>query len=175
MNQKNALVTSVAILCLLTVWVTSMPSVAVLAPTYAVFLSWASFFTAGGDKKALNTSIITNVCGALWGYVGVKVFLPLFGFAGATWALPIAIFFVGGGMVAQSYWSVLAFVPGCFIGCSTFFAVANSALIGPTGLEAILLATSLGLVVGDIIGYVSVLFGNVMTKKNDILNKKQEA
>ena len=165
MSGKNALITSVAILCLVAVWATSIPSVAVLAPTYAVFLSWASFFCAGGDKKALKTSLITNVCGALWGYVGVKVLLPLFGFAGATWALPIAIFFVGGGMVAQSYWKVLEFVPGCFIGCSTFFAVANSGLVGPNGPEAILIAAGIGLIAGDIIGYISVVFANIMTKK----------
>lgn len=175
MRGKNPLITSVAALCLVAVWATSIPSIAVLAPTYAVFLAWACFFCAGGDKQALKTSTITNVCGALWGYAGVKFLLPLFGFAGATWALPVAIFFVGGGMVAQSHWKVLEFVPGCFIGCSTFFAVANSALVGPKGPEAILTAAVIGLVAGDITGYVSVKFAEVLTRKEPVENKAKEA
>jgi hypothetical protein len=164
MKPKVALALSVAALCLLAVWITNLAAVAPYAPTYAVFLSWASFFTAGGGKTGLKTSLITNICGSLWGYIGIVVLLPIFAFAG-QFALPIAIFFVGGGMVLQSYFKPLAFVPGCFIGCSTFFAVANSALIGPGGPNAILTASVIGLVSGDLIGYLSEVWGNAMTKK----------
>lgn len=165
MNGKNALTLSVASLCLLTVWFTSLESVAIYAPTYAVFLAWACFFTAGGGKNGLKTSLTTNVCGALWGYVGVSFFVPIFGFAGPSLALPIAIFFVGGGMVFQSYLKPLEFVPGCFIGCSTFFAVASSALVGPNGPNAILKAVLIGLILGNLIGFVSEWLGNLMTKE----------
>ncbi len=79
-------------------------------------------------------------------------------------ALPVAIFFVGGGMVFQkTFWKPLEFVPGCFIGCSTFFAVANSAQIGPNGPIAMLTAAVCALIFGDIIGWSSVQFANLMT------------
>jgi len=170
MNEKNALIISVVVLCFIVVLVTSIPSVAILAPTYVMFLSWASFFCAGGDRKGMSSSIITNICGALWGYVGVKFLLPLFGFVGMTLALPLAISIVAGGMIVQSRFKIFEFVPGCFIGCASFFAVANSTFIGPNGLEVILTASIIGLLAGDIIGYLSVVIVGLITKRESTDN-----
>lgn len=166
MKGKFPLALSVAILCLLSVWITGMPTVAKYAPTYAVFLTWASYFTAGGGIAGLKSSLITNIAGALWGFVGIVVLMPLFSFAGDL-ALGVAIFIVGGAMVLEAYLPILSFVPGCFIGCATYFAVTNSALIGPEGSISVLIATVIGAIVGNLLGILSDVLANVMTKKEE--------
>lgn len=164
MKGKFPLALSVAVLCFFSVWICGLDTVAPYAPTYAVFLFWASWYCAGSGVPALKSSLLCNICGSLWGFIGVMFLTPLFGFAGGL-ALPIAIFFVGGFMVLQSYWPPLGFVPGCFIGCATFFAVANSALIGPKGMGAVLLACVISAVVGNLLGIGSVMLADLLTKK----------
>jgi hypothetical protein len=92
------------------------------------------------------------------------VLLPALSFAG-QFALPLAIFVVGGGLVLQSHISLFSFVPGCFFGCATFFAVANSGLIGSRGLTAAMVATVIGAIVGNLLGYVSEILAAALTKK----------
>lgn len=164
MNFKVALSFSVALLCLVATWVTGLDVIAPLAPTFAVFISWAAYAAAGGGKDGVISSLVTNLSGAFWGYLSIVVILPILGFAG-TLALPIAIFIIGGGMIAQSVVDILGFIPGTFMGCATFFAILSSAAIGPQGPNAALIATIGGLILGKAVGFSSDLLTGALAKK----------
>jgi len=165
MKFKVALSFSVALLCLVATWITGMESVASIAPTFAVFISWAAYAAAGGGKNGVISSLVTNLTGALWGYLSIVVILPVLGFAG-NMALPIAIFIIGGGMIAQSLVDILAFIPGTFMGCATFFAILSSSAIGPQGPNAVLIATIGGLILGKVVGFTSDLLTNALAKND---------
>lgn len=122
--------------------------------TFAGFLSWASFYAAGGKMEGLKNTLITNFSGVFWGFIIIKLsglFSPMLGdIAG----LGLAVMFGAGAMCWQAKIPMLGFIPGAFIGCSTFFA-ANFDFMGSV----------IGLVFGAILGYISELGGLSLAKK----------
>jgi hypothetical protein len=125
--------------------------------TFAGFLSWASFYASGGKLKGLKTSLILNFSGVVWGFIIVKLAGVLGPIAGTTVGLGIAVAIGAAGMCWQAHISWLGFIPGAFIGCSTFFA-ANFDFTGSV----------IGLVCGAVLGYLSELGGLALQKKEQI-------
>ena len=121
--------------------------------TFAGFLSWASFYAAGGKLKGLKDTLILNFAGVVWGYLIVQmgnVFTPV---VGASAGMGIAVAVGAASMCWQARIPWLAFIPGAFIGCSTFF-----------GSNLDFGASALGLICGGILGYVSELGGTFLSK-----------
>jgi hypothetical protein len=112
--------------------------------TFVGFLSWASFYAAGGKVKGLKDSLILNFSGVIWGFLIVwmaGVFGPI---VGATVGLSVAVIIGAGAMCWQAQIPLLGFIPGAFIGCSAYFA---------TGFK--FLPTVIALISGAILGYIS--------------------
>ena len=128
----------------------------------AGFLGWATFYAAGGNKDGLVKGIPANLSGVFWAVVIVFLWDKVFGFneLGAF----IAVMVGAGAMCFQAHFKVFGFIPGAFIGCSTFFALGASI----TG--DVLWPTILGLLVGLILGWVSqksaVLIQTKLLEKN---------
>jgi hypothetical protein len=118
--------------------------------TFAGFLSWASFYAAGGQLKGLRDSLITNFSGVLWGYL-ISQLANLLTPSLGQFALGLAVVAGAGGMVWQAKLPFLGFIPGAFIGCSTFFA-ANANFWG----------SEIGLILGAVLGYLSQQLGILM-------------
>jgi hypothetical protein len=113
----------------------------------AGFLGWATFYAAGGGKDGLVKGIPANLSGVLWAVVIVFIWDKVFGFnvLGAFIAVGIG----AGAMCFQAHLKWFGFIPGAFIGCSTFFAL-GAAINGD-----VLFPTIIGLLVGLGLGWVS--------------------
>ena len=113
----------------------------------AGFLGWATFYAAGAGKGGLVKGIPANMTGILWAVVIVFLWDKVFSFNELGAFVAVAI---GAGMMCfQANIKWLGFIPGAFIGCSTFFA------LGATINGDVLYPSIIGLLVGLILGYVS--------------------
>lgn len=121
--------------------------------TFAGFLAWASFYAAGGKLKGLKSTLILNVVGAVWGYLMVQIAVAATPIVGASAALALGVAFGAAAMCWQAKWPLLGFIPGAFIGCSTYFG-ANLDLTG----------TVVGLICGGLLGYASEWAGTHLSR-----------
>jgi len=98
------------------------------------------FFAAGGKRTGLLKTIPANLTGVLWGAAMVwgASTLPIPG------ALGISVAIAAFAMCIQARWSVLSFIPGAFAGTAAYF-----------GNNLDLLSTSLALVIGACLGWIS--------------------
>jgi len=116
--------------------------------TFVGFLSWASFYAAGGKTKGLKDSLILNFSGVVWGFLIVQmsnIFGPILG---GTIGLSVAVVIGAGAMCWQAHIPLLAFIPGAFIGASAYFG---------NGFN--FQSTVIALVAGAVLGYLSELGG----------------
>lgn len=121
--------------------------------TYVGFLSWASFYAAGGKTKGLKDSLILNFSGVVWGWLIVWVFNFLSPTLGVIIALSLAVTLGAASMCWQAHISFLGFIPGAFIGCSAFFA---------SGFD--FKGTVISLIAGALLGYLSEQGGLALQK-----------
>jgi len=126
----------------------------------AGFLGWATFYAGGAGKDGLKKGIPANLSGVFWGVVIVLIWgLFNYNVFGAFLAVAIG----AGFMCFQAHLKLLSFIPGAFIGCSTFFAL-GAGVNGTTLWPAVI-----GLLVGLLLGYVSEKFAVLI--KNKVLEK----
>lgn len=130
--------------------------------TFAGFLSWASYYAAGGKKEGLKSTLVTNFSGVVWGFIIVKLSVVFGAIFGATAGLGLAVVIGAGAMCWQAKLPTLGFIPGAFIGCSTFFA-ANFDFVGSV----------IGLVLGALFGYASEMGGLMLAKKEPTTEEVQ--
>lgn len=123
----------------------------------AGFLGWATFYAAGAGKAGLVKGIPANLTGVFWAVVIVFIWDKGFGFN--TLGAFVAVAIGAGMMCFQAHIKWLGFIPGAFIGCSTFFALGASI----TG--AVLWPSILGLLIGLLLGFVSEKFAILLNKK----------
>lgn len=90
--------------------------------TFAGFLGWSTFFAAGGGEKGLKDALTTNLSGVVWGYLMVQGSAWISPALGEMVGLPLAVAVGAFAMCYQSRWQWFRFIPGAFIGSSTFFA-----------------------------------------------------
>lgn len=121
--------------------------------TFVGFLSWASFYAAGGKVKGLKDSLILNFSGVLWAWLIVFIFTAINPALGVFVGLSLAVALGAAGMCWQAHISFLGFIPGAFIGCSAYFA---------TGFD--FKGTVISLVLGAILGYISEQGGLALQK-----------
>ncbi|WED24427.1 DUF1097 domain-containing protein [Vibrio sp. JC009] len=108
--------------------------------TWAGFLGCTSYFASPKDGiKGLGSSLIANMSGVFWAMVIIHgsslISMELMGFV----LTGVVSFF----MCIQAKQSILAYIPGTFIGCcATFAAEGNWSLVIPS------------LLVGGVFGYL---------------------
>lgn len=123
--------------------------------TFAGFLGWSTFFAAGGGSKGLKSTLITNFSGVIWGILMMQMSNIFALFLGETIGLGVAVAIGACGMCLQSCFKWLGFIPGAFIGASTFFG---------TGFN--LSGSITALILGALFGYVSEKGVHVFSLKN---------
>lgn len=122
----------------------------------AGFLGWATFYAAGGKVDGLVKGTAANFTGVFWGAV-IAFIWGLFSFNVIGAFIAVAI---GAGMMCfQAHVKLLSFIPGAFIGCSTFFA------LGAGINAATLVPTLVGLFAGLVLGFVSEKFAGFLNSK----------
>lgn len=91
--------------------------------TVAGFLAWSSFFAAGGGgMKGVKKALIANLSGICWGFLLLKLSKPLVPRLGETGAVAAANGLGSCGIILQSKFSLVSFIPASFIGWSAFIA-----------------------------------------------------
>lgn len=115
------------------------------------FVSWACFFAAGGGVDGLKKTVPANIFGVLIG-CGVVYVASITGMSNPM-LLPLTLgVFV---MCAAGAFELLSFVPASFVGCAAFL-----------GSGALLLESTVSLLVGICLGFVAEQGALLITKGN---------
>lgn len=118
----------------------------------AGFLGWATFYAAGGKKIGFRSGFATNLTGVCWGIIMVLIWTLIGSYSNYLGAL-FGVGIGAAGMCFQAHVKSLGFIPGAFIGCSTFFA------LGATITIPVILTTVFGLIIGLFLGWISEIWG----------------
>ncbi len=136
---------------------------------WAVFIGWACFCAIGGDAKALQNTIVCNILGAVIAWVGLIIFLglPLADaltmpiWAGIVVAVTVFVLCLLAGVEVFSSIpaSVLGYASIAVYALQTDGALAMHALTAGIGSYILVV---ISLVVGAILGMISIKVGNAM-------------
>ena len=138
--MKSFLGIGIAVGVLAGIW--TQVSIELTLITWVAFVSWATFFAAGGGREGFTKGLAANLSGVAWAYLA-SLFLERATFNGAV---AIAVTVLGLVLCLQAAVPVLSFIPGAFVGTAVFF-----------GTSFDLLGTVLALVIGACLGWVSAL------------------
>jgi hypothetical protein len=158
MNALNAISVSVGLLVGLWCYAT----LGYLEPkvmTWITFLTWASFFAAGGGSGGLAKAIAGGFAGAL---VSAGVVLASGQLGGGMQGMGLVIFCVllavlGWVLCQLSRISLLSFIPGAFVGAASFFGAGAT-------VDEKLFWVLVSIVCGAVMGYLSERLGAVLTR-----------
>lgn len=148
--MKKLIGVALAVGVLAGLWAQYSPVIGIV--TWVGFVAWAAYFASGAGASGAVSTLITTSVGATYGWIVVTV-STMIPFAGA---LAIGVGVIAALMCLQAGWSVLAFIPGAFLGASCFF-----------GNEAGILSTILALVVGTGLGWLSDTIGKLIQRGID--------
>lgn len=159
MNALNAISLSVG----LWVGIWCFATLGFLEPkvmTWVTFLTWASFFAAGGGKVGLSKAVASAFAGAL---ISAAVVLVNGQLGGGVQGFGLLIFSVllaalGWGLCQLSKVGLFSFIPGAFIGAASFFG-AGAPLDQKLGWVLV------SIVCGAVMGLISERVGQAMTAK----------
>lgn len=118
------------------------------------FVSWACFYAAGGKKEGLGKTLAANLSGVFWGFIIITI-MNLLNF---PYALGVAVVIGAFMMCVQAHIKYLAFIPGAFAGCASYFGSGTD-----------IQAAALSLICGAVLGYLSEVIALYLVK---ITNKK---
>ena len=157
MKPLIALGLSLGVLAGLATWI----SLALGLLVWAVFLAWASFYHCGGDVKALKSSVVNNLFGALLGWAAALLILGL----PAPSLIPRAAIVVGVTvflLTEAAHIKLLSAIPAGFYGYAATFAyllLAKDALsiraMTAFSLQNALIAVALAMLLGNVFGIAS--------------------
>ncbi|MCR4443396.1 MAG: DUF1097 domain-containing protein [Peptococcaceae bacterium] len=123
-----------------------MPVAAMVkVPPWPLFVAWAAFFAAGGDEAALKKVYPALLSGVLWGYLTILLGADVLAFIFGSWGVAVFVGIFAAIMVILAKYPFLSFAPAAFFGFATYFG---------TSLD--FKATLTGLIVGPVVGYLSV-------------------
>lgn len=131
------------------------------APAGAVwvpFIAWALYFAGGAKTSRIHKYAIGLVGGAAFGWITLLGAGFFGGIVGATWALPVTVFFVAIAILLLELTDWFEYAPAYFFGYAAYFAYLFGNFPGADGGKAVvpaLVNTSILLLVGLGIGYVS--------------------
>lgn len=159
MNALNAISLSVGLF----VGIWCFATLGYLEPrvmTWITFLTWASFFAAGGGRSGLVKALASAFAGTLVSAVVVWLNGQL---GGGVQGVGLLIF---SGLLAVLGWALcqlskvdlFSFIPGAFIGAASFFGAGAP-------LDAKLGWVLVSIVCGAVMGLISQQVGNRLTAK----------
>ena len=138
---------SIGILCGLWFHITVMVPWLVAWVGYA---AWASFYYAGGDKKALPKSIAANFAGMTQGALFFWAWTQIGGGSMIVLSIMIGIFcFV---MTMEGNMDLLSAIPGQFVGAATYFGNLGA---HEGDIWATLINTMVCMLIGNLAGLLS--------------------
>lgn len=150
----------VGILAAIWTWV----SIKLSLPTWAGFMGWAFFFVAGSDNAALWKASLPGVVGVILGHLSLYG-LKLPGEMGVI-GISVLVGLAALILVLAMNWAPMALAPAGFVWFAAFFAFAFGKFAGDNFFSfSNILFTLIGLLVGVILGWLSVKITGLVTKK----------
>ena len=151
MNMLLALALSIGVLIAVWTYIALGPA---SLPVWAGIIAWGCFFAAGGKTDGLLKTLASTLSGVFWAFVALSVANRVA--PGNLAVLSALVGVVAAAMVLQSKVSILAFIPGAFLGAAT----AVSVVVGAAGTYPKVIGA---LVAGALFGYVSELLAGVLS------------
>ncbi len=115
-------------------------------PAWAGFVSWAFFFVAGGDGKAVMKAFVPLMAGVFFGYVSL--------YGGTPLGISVAVGVSAGILVLLTAIPAFALAPAAFGAFAVFFAYAFGHSTTPFDFNNVVQVV-LGLAGGVVVGYIS--------------------
>jgi hypothetical protein len=162
MKPLHAIAVSVGIL----VWVWTFASLTYLEPrvlTWVTFLTWASFYAAGGGTQGLVRSIASGIVGVLASAAVVWIDLQLGLGPHHLLVLSLLLGILGLFLCAVSALPLLSCIPAGFIGAAAFFGAGAP-------LDARLAPVLCSIVIGALLGLASQRLAGALTKSTAAIN-----
>jgi Protein of unknown function (DUF1097) len=122
-------------------------------PVWAGIVAWGCFFAAGGKTEGLTKTVASNLSGVFWAFLALTAWNR---FGGGLPMLSVLVGLAAVGMVLQAKISMLAFIPGAFLGAATTVSV----VVGASGTYT---KTIIALVAGAVLGYLSEMLAGALT------------
>lgn len=144
---------SISVAILAGIWTWAAGQFGLLA--WPGFVSWAIFFAAGGDVKAIMKALVPAATGMIMGLIVIQI-MP--SFPGA-WYLPVAVTIAAFILVMISRYSIFAFVPAAFAGCATYFGALGTKTSLP-----IIAAAFIPFAICIFLGYISAILPGLIKK-----------
>jgi hypothetical protein len=128
--------------------------------TWITFLTWASFFAAGGGRTGLGKAIAGGFAGALVSALVVWLNSQLGGGVQGVGLLIFSLLLaaLGWALCQMSKLPLFSFIPGAFIGAASYFGAGAP-------LDDKLLWVLVSLVCGAVMGLISERVGQALTAK----------
>lgn len=150
---------------------TYLTATLILVPVWVTFIAWASFFILGGKSSGLKQSIASNLTGI------TIASLTLLSLALLNANHLVAAICVGMGsaaMVQASKIPLLTAVPAIVWGfASTVGATAATGNpITAPGLDNPALVTAAAMILGNVFGYLSEIWGDAMTQEQTSVRER---
>ncbi len=129
--------------------------------TWITFLTWASFYAAGGGAQGFAKSV---ACGATGALISAAVVWLNGEIGGSTQGLGLLIFaallgLLGWILCRISQWSLLGVIPASFIGAAAFFGAGAP-------LDIKLAWVLVSVVCGSVMGLLSQWFAALLTTRS---------
>jgi Protein of unknown function (DUF1097) len=134
-------------------------------PTWAAFVSWAFFFVAGGDAKAVMKAGVPTIMGVLFGYLSLYGLTP--GGEAGNVGVSIAVGAAALILVMMTNWPAFALAPAAFGAFAVFFAVTFGHFKSPDVFAfANVFYSLLTLLIGIGLGFLSTSIPALFTKSS---------
>ncbi|MBD1864485.1 MULTISPECIES: DUF1097 domain-containing protein [Trichocoleus] len=150
---------------------TYLTATLILVPVWVTFIAWASFFILGGKSSGLKQSIASNLTGI------TIASLTLLSIALLNANPLVAAICVGMGsaaMVQASKIPLLTAVPAIVWGFASTVgttAATGNPITAP-GLDNPALVTAVAMILGNVFGYLSEIWGDAMTQEQTSVGKR---
>lgn len=152
MDLVVALGISIGVLIAAWVYVAvSMPDLGLIA--WAGIVAWATFYAAGGGMDGLQKAVASNLAGNFWAAIALYVTAMM---GGDVLTLALAFGVVAFIFCVESKISLLAFIPGAFLGAATWVGIDVAGAGSDGGVVDMMdVMIPVSMVVGAILGLVS--------------------
>ncbi|GAB4372862.1 MAG: hypothetical protein Kow00121_15560 [Elainellaceae cyanobacterium] len=152
---------------------TLLTATVILVPVWVTFIAWASFFILGGKISGLKRSIASNLTGIV---IASLTLLLISALSANPFVAAICVGVGSAAMVQASKLPLLTAIPAIVWGFASTVGTtaATGQPITAPGLENPALVAAAAMVLGGLFGYLSELWGDVMTSEPERVREQQK-
>lgn len=143
---------------------TYLTATLILVPVWVTFIAWASFFILGGKSSGLKQSIASNLTGIV---ISSLTLLTIALLNANPLVAAICVGLGSAAMVQVSKIPLLTAIPAIVWGFASTVGttVATGKPITTPGLDNPALVAAAAMILGNIFGYLSEIWGDAMTRE----------